>query len=186
MEEVELFLDDAKETMERALKHLNIELSKIRAGRASVQMLDGIQVEYYGVMSALNNVAAVSTPDACTIAVRPFEKKLITEIEKAIRNSNIGLNPSSDGETIRLNVPMLTEERRRDLVKKVRAEIETAKVNVRNIRQDTNNSIRKLVKEGVSEDDAKKGEERNQKITDGYISKIEQIFSQKEMDIMSV
>jgi len=186
MEEVELYLDDAKDTMERALKHLNIELSKIRAGKASVQMLDGIQVEYYGVMSALNNVAAVSAPDARTIAVRPFEKKTIGDIEKAIRNSNVGLNPSSDGETIRLNVPPLTEERRRDLVKKVRNEIETAKINVRNIRQDTNNAIRKLTKEGVAEDDVKKGEERIQKITDSYIAKVEQIFAQKEQDIMSV
>lgn len=186
MEEVELYLDDAKDTMERALKHLNIELSKIRAGKASVQMLDGIQVEYYGVMSALNNVAAVSAPDARTIAVRPFEKKTIGDIEKAIRNSNVGLNPSNDGETIRLNVPPLTEERRRDLVKKVRTEIETAKINVRNIRQDTNNSIRKLTKDGVAEDDVKKGEERIQKITDSYIAKVEQIFTQKEQDIMSV
>ena len=186
MEEVELYLDDAKDTMERALKHLNIELSKIRAGKASVQMLDGIQVEYYGVMSALNNVAAVSAPDARTIAVRPFEKKTIGDIEKAIRNSNVGLNPSNDGETIRLNVPPLTEERRRDLVKKVRTEIETAKINVRNIRQDTNNAIRKLTKDGVAEDDVKKGEERIQKITDSYIAKVEQIFTQKEQDIMSV
>ncbi|TAE39856.1 MAG: ribosome recycling factor [Runella slithyformis] len=186
MEEVELYLDDAKDTMERALKHLNIELSKIRAGRASAQMLDGIQVEYYGVMSSLSNVASVSAPDARTIAVKPFERKIIGDIEKAIRNSNVGLNPTNDGDTIRLNVPPLTEERRRDLVKKVRIEIETAKVNVRNIRQDSNNAIRKLTKEGVAEDDVKKGEERIQKITDSYITKVEQIFTQKEQDIMSV
>ena len=157
MEEIELFLDDAKDTMEKALKHLAIELTKIRAGKASPQMLDGIQVEYYGAMTPLNQVASVTTPDARTIAVKPFEKKLIGEVEKAIRNSNLGLSPSNDGELIRLNIPPLTEERRRDLVKKVKQEVEVAKVNVRNIRKDTNEDIRKLVKDGVSEDAVKVG-----------------------------
>ncbi|WP_128547863.1 ribosome recycling factor [Larkinella soli] len=186
MEEIELYLDDARETMEKALKHLNIELGKIRAGKASPSMLDGLQVEYYGMMSPINNVASVTTPDARTIAVKPFEKKLIGEIEKAIRNSNLGLAPTNDGELIRLNIPPLTEERRRDLVKKVKQEIEVAKVNVRNIRKDTNDGIRKLTKEGVSEDDVKKGEDRVQKLTDSYIAKIETIFTTKEQDIMSV
>ncbi len=186
MEEIELYLDDAKDTMERALKHLTIELVKIRAGKASAQMLDGIMIEYYGVMSPLGNVAGVSTPDARTIAVKPFDRKMIADVEKAIRNSNVGLAPMNDGETIRLSVPMLTEERRRDLVKRVKQEVETAKVNVRNIRQDVNASIRKLTKEGVSEDDVKKGEERAQKITDSYTAKIEGIFAAKEKDIMEV
>ena len=186
MEEIEMYLDDAKDTMERALKHLTIELVKIRAGKASVQMLDGIQLEYYGVMSPLGNVAGISTPDARTIAVKPFDRKMIGEVEKAIRNSNVGLAPMNDGETIRLSVPMLTEERRRDLVKRVKQEVETAKVNIRNIRQDAIASIRKLTKEGVSEDDVKKGEERTQKITDNYTVKIEAIFAAKEKDIMEV
>ncbi|GAA4402059.1 ribosome recycling factor [Nibrella viscosa] len=186
MEEIELYLDDAKDTMEKALKHLNIELAKIRAGKASTNMLDGIQVEYYGVPSPLNNVASVTTPDARTIAIKPFEKKIIGEIEKAIRNSNLGLSPTNDGEIIRLNIPPLTEERRRDLVKKVKQEIETAKVNVRNIRKDTNDGIRKLTKEGVSEDDVKKGEERVQKLTDNFIARIDEIFDAKEKDIMAV
>ncbi|GAB3947729.1 ribosome recycling factor [Spirosoma harenae] len=186
MEEIELFLDDAKDTMEKALKHLAIELTKIRAGKASPQMLDGIQVEYYGSLTPLNQVASVSTPDARTLAIKPFEKKLIGEVEKAIRNSNLGLSPSNDGELIRLNIPPLTEERRRDLVKKVKQEVETAKVNVRNIRKDTNEDIRKLVKDGVSEDAVKVGEERVQKLTDAFIARIDDTFVVKEKDILAV
>lgn len=186
MDEIEFYLDAAKETMDGAIKHLNIELTKIRAGKASPAMIEGVQVEYYGMMSPVHQVSSVTTPDARTIAIKPFEKKMIGEIEKAIRNANLGFNPSSDGEIIRISVPMLTEDRRRDLVKKVKQEIETAKVNVRNIRQDANNSIKKLKNEGVSEDAVKQGEERVQKLTDSYISKIDQIFAAKEADIMSV
>ncbi|GAB3982013.1 ribosome recycling factor [Spirosoma terrae] len=186
MEEIELFLDDAKDTMEKALKHLAIELTKIRAGKASAQMLDGIQVEYYGMLSPLNTVASINTPDARTIAIKPFEKKIIGEVEKAIRNSNLGLSPSNDGEIIRLSIPPLTEERRRDLVKKVKQEVEVAKVNVRNIRKDTNEDIRKLVKEGVAEDAVKQGEERVQKLTDAFIARVDDIFVAKEKDILSV
>ncbi len=186
MEEIELYLDDAKDTMEKALKHLAIELSKIRAGKASSAMLDGIMVDYYGSKSPLNNVASVNTSDARTIVVKPFEKKLIGEIEKAIRNSNIGLAPMNDGELIRLSVPPLTEERRRDLVKKVRQEIEVAKVNVRNIRKSSNEDIRKLTKEGVSEDMVKQGEERVQKLTDKFIARVDEAFVAKEKDIMEV
>lgn len=186
MEEIELFLDDAQDTMEKAIKHTQIELSKIRAGRASVAMLDGIQLDYYGSLTPLSGVASINTPDARTIAVKPFERKMIADVEKAIRNSNVGLNPQNDGETIRLNIPLLTEERRRDLVKKVKSEIEVGKVNIRNIRKDTNDALRKLTKEGVSEDAVKQGEDRVQKLTDGFISKIEQLFAAKETDIMSV
>ena len=186
MEEIELFLDDAQDTMEKALKHLSIELTKIRAGKASAQMLDGIQVEYYGAMTPLNQVASVNTPDARTIVVKPFEKKLIGEVEKAIRNSNVGLAPNNDGEQVRLNVPPLTEERRRDLLKKVKQEVETAKVNVRNIRKDTNDSIRKLEKEGVSEDAVKIGEERVQKLTDTFVARVDEVYEMKEKDILIV
>lgn len=186
MEEVEFYLEDAKDTMDRAIKHLTIELSKIRAGKASPSMVDGIQVEYYGVMSPLNNVASITTPDARTITIKPFEKKMIGEVEKAIRNSNIGLSPNNDGENIRLSIPMLTEERRRDLMKRVKQEIEVAKVNIRNIRQSTNADIRKLTKEGVSEDEVKIGEERVQKLTDSFIIKVDQVYAAKEQDIMSV
>jgi ribosome recycling factor len=186
MEEIELYLDDAKDTMEKALKHLSIELTKIRAGKASPQMLDGIQVEYYGVTTPLNQVASVTTPDARTLVVKPFERKLIGEVEKAIRNSNVGLAPNNDGEQIRLSVPPLTEERRRDLVKRVKQEVEVAKVNVRNIRKDTNDGIRKLTKDGVSEDAVKVGEERVQKLTDSFIARVDETFVAKEKDILSV
>lgn len=186
MEEIEFYLEEAKETMEGAIKHLVIELAKIRAGKASPQMLDGIRVDYYGSLSVLNNVASITTPDPRTIVIKPFERKLISDIERAIINSNIGLSPANDGEVIRLSIPPLTEERRKELAKRSKAEIETAKVNIRNIRQDANNSIRKLIKEGASEDLVKQGEERVQKITDGFIVRIDQIYQAKEKDIMEV
>ncbi|MBO9612495.1 MAG: ribosome recycling factor [Dyadobacter sp.] len=186
MEEIELYLDDAKDTMDGAIKHLIIELGKIRAGKASPQMLEGLQIEYYGSMTPIQNVATINTPDARTLAIKPFEKKIINDIEKAIRNSNLGFSPSNDGELIRISVPPLNEERRRELVKRAKNEIETAKINVRNIRQDANNSLRKLTKEGVSEDLVKSSEERVQKLTDSFVAKIEQIFSVKEREIMEV
>ncbi len=186
MEEIELVLDMAKDTMERALKHTQIELSKIRAGRASTQMLDGIMVEYYGIPTPINQVASVSTPDARTIAIKPFERKSIGDIERAIINSNIGLSPANDGEIIRLNIPPLTEERRRDLVKKAKNEIEVARVNIRKVRQESNEELRKIQKDGGAEDEVKKAEERVQKITDAYIQKAEQLFAEKEKDIMQV
>lgn len=186
MEEIELYLDDAKDTMEGAIKHLIIELGKIRAGKASPQMLEGLQIDYYGSMTPIQNVATINTPDARTLAIKPFEKKIINDIEKAIRNSNLGFSPSNDGELIRISVPPLNEERRRELVKRAKNEIETAKINIRNIRQDANNSLRKLTKEGVSEDLVKSSEERVQKLTDSFVAKIEQIFSVKEKEIMEV
>ncbi|PQA59448.1 ribosome recycling factor [Siphonobacter curvatus] len=186
MDEIEFYLEAAKETMEGAIKHLTIELSKIRAGKASPAMLEGVMVEYYGVPSPLQNVASVTTPDARTITVKPFEKKMVNDIDRAIRNANLGFSPANDGELLRISIPPLTEERRRDLVKRVKAEIETAKINIRNARQDANNSIKKLTKEGVSEDEVKQGEERVQKLTDQYIVKIDQVFTAKEIDIMSV
>lgn len=186
MEEIELYLEDAQQTMEGAIKHLLIELGKIRAGKATPQMLEGLQIEYYGSMTPIQNVATINTPDARTIAIRPFEKKIINDIEKAIRNGNLGFAPSNDGEMIRISVPPLNEERRRELVKRAKAEIETAKINVRNIRQDANNSLRKLTKEGVAEDMVKMSEDRVQKLTDTYVSKIDQILSLKEKEIMEV
>ncbi|MBO9640695.1 ribosome recycling factor [Siphonobacter aquaeclarae] len=186
MDEIEFYLDAAKETMDGAIKHLNIELSKIRAGKASPAMLEGVMVEYYGVPSPIQNVASITTPDARTITVKPFEKKMVNEIDRAIRNANLGFSPANDGEQLRITIPPLTEERRRDLVKRVKGEIETAKINIRNARQDANNSIKKLTKDGVSEDAVKQGEERVQKLTDSFVVKIDQIFGAKEADIMSV
>ncbi|MDQ1089408.1 MULTISPECIES: ribosome recycling factor [unclassified Siphonobacter] len=186
MDEIEFYLEAATETMEGAMKHLNIELSKIRAGKASPAMLEGVMVEYYGVPSPLQNVASITTPDARTITVKPFEKKMVNDIDRAIRNSNLGFSPANDGEVLRISIPPVTEERRRDLVKRVKAEIETAKVNIRNARQDANNSIKKLTKDGVAEDAVKEGEDRVQKLTDKYVAKIDQVFLAKEVDIMSV
>ena len=186
MEDIDLLLDMALDAMERAMKHTQIELTKIRAGKASTNMLDGIQVEYYGVMTPLAQVSSITTPDARTIQVKPFERKTIGDIERAIINSNVGLNPASDGETIRLNVPPLTEERRRDLVKKVKQEIEVAKVNIRKVRQETNDDLRKLKNDGASEDAIKVGEEKVQKLTNQFIDKSDQMFAAKETDIMQV
>ncbi len=186
MDEIEFYLEAAIETMEGAMKHLNIELSKIRAGKASPAMLEGVMVEYYGVPSPLHNVASITTPDARTISVKPFERKIVNDIDRAIRNANLGFSPANDGEVLRISIPPVTEERRRDLVKRVKAEIETAKVNIRNARQDANNSIKKLTKDGVAEDAVKEGEDRVQKLTDKYIAKIDQVFLAKEVDIMSV
>lgn len=186
MEEIELVLDMAKDSMERALKHTEIELSKIRAGKASPQMLDGIKVEYYGIPTPINQVASITTPEARLIAIKPFERKTISDIERAIINSNIGLNPANDGDTIRLNIPPLTEERRRDLVKRVKNEIEVARINIRKVRQESNEELRKLKNDGVSEDAIKTGEERVQKLTGSFIDRAEQLLASKEADIMSV
>ena len=143
-------------------------------------------IDYYGMPTPITGAASITTPDARTIAIKPFEKGIFGEIEKAIRNSNLGLNPMNDGELIRLSIPPMTEERRRDLVKRAKQEIEVAKINIRNARQDGNNSIKKLKGDGVAEDDIKFGEEKIQKMTDGFIAKIDQIFTEKEKDIMSV
>jgi ribosome recycling factor len=179
-------LDDARDHMNKAVEHVELELTKIRAGKASPQMLDGIQVDYYGNPTPLNQVANVNTPDARTIVVQPWEKNLIPAIEKAITDANLGINPQNDGQVIRLSVPPLTEERRKDLVKKVKSESEAGKVAVRNIRKDVNEKIKKLQKEGVSEDEVKVGEAEVQKLTDSYILKIDKHIEVKEKDIMTV
>jgi ribosome recycling factor len=138
------------------------------------------------MQTAISGAASITTPDARTIAIKPFEKGIFAEIEKAIRNSNLGLNPMNDGELIRLSIPPMTEERRRDLVKRVKQEIEVAKINIRNARQDGNNNIKKLKGDGVSDDAIKEAEDKIQKKTDAYITRIDQVFNEKEKDIMSV
>jgi len=179
-------LNDAKALMEKAIDHTDNELSKIRAGKASPAMLDGIAVDYYGTPTPLAQVGNVNTPDARTIVIQPWEKSLLPAIEKAIKDANLGVNPQNDGVIIRINVPPLTEERRRDLVKKVKAEVENGKVAIRNIRKDTNERIKKLKSEGVSEDEIKTGEADVQKLTDGYIVKVDKLAEAKEKDIMTV
>jgi ribosome recycling factor len=186
MEEIEMYLEEAREMMEKAIHHVNFSFSKIRAGKASPGMLDGIMVEYYGNATPLNQVSSVNTPDARTIVIKPWEKKIIPDIERAIINSDIGLNPQNDGELIRLNVPPLSEERRQQLVKQAKHEAEMGKVSIRNIRKDTNVHLKQLLKEHVSEDAVKRGEDEVQKLTDEYIVKIDEMLVKKEKDILTV
>ncbi|HEY0245569.1 MAG TPA: ribosome recycling factor [Mucilaginibacter sp.] len=179
-------ISDAKALMDKAIDHADNELNKIRAGKASPSMLDDVMVDYYGSPTPLSQVGSVNTPDARTIVVQPWEKSLLSAIEKAIMEANLGVNPQNDGVIIRINVPPLTEERRRDLVKKAKAEAETGKIAIRNIRKDANEKIRKLKTEGVSEDEMKTGEAEVQKLTDAYIVKVDQLSEAKEKDIMTV
>jgi len=177
---------DAKASMEKAIAHTDTELNKIRAGKASPAMLDDIVVEYYGTPTPLSQVGSVNTPDARTIVIQPWEKSLLNPIEKAIKEANLGVNPQNDGVIIRINVPPLTEERRRELVKKAKGEAENGKVAVRNIRKDANERIKKLKADGVSEDEIKTGEAEIQKLTDSFIVKVDQLADAKEKDIMTV
>ncbi len=184
MEEIEIYLETAEEMMEKAIDHTKNEFLKIRAGKAMPSMVDGIDVEYYGTMTPLNQVAGVTTPDARTISIKPWEKNMLQEIERAIINSNLGFNPQNDGEQIRINIPPLTEERRLQLMKQVKAEAENGKISIRNARKDTNDSLKKI--DGVSEDLIKDAEADVQKLTDSYSIKIDQLVEAKEKDIMTV
>jgi ribosome recycling factor len=184
MEELEMFLEDAREQMSRTLSHVSTELAKIRAGKASPSMLDGIMVSYYGAMSPLSQISSITTPEARTIFIKPWEKNLIQEIERAIMMANLGLTPQNDGQQVIINVPMLTEERRKQLVKQAHAEGESGKVSVRSIRKETNEQLKKV--KGVSEDDVKNAEEIVQKATDDHIFKIDALVKKKEGDIMTV
>jgi len=179
-------VNDAKALMDKAIMHADSELGKIRAGKANPSMLDDIFIDYYGTATPLSQIGSVNTPDARTIVVQPWEKNLLPLIEKAIKEANLGINPQNDGIIIRINVPPLTEERRRDLVKRAKGEAETGKVAVRNIRKDANEKIKKLKTEGVSEDEIKIGEAEVQKLTDAYIIKVDQLSDAKEKDIMTV
>lgn len=181
-----LQLDEATELMRKAISRTETELTKIRAGKAMPSMLDGIFVDYYGTMTPLAQVGNINTPDARTIVVQPWEKNLLSAIEKAIIDSNIGLNPQNDGNLIRLNIPVLTEERRRDLVKKVREESEKGRVAIRTIRKDANENIKKFKNDGLSEDEIKVGEAEVQKLTDRFIAKIDELTAAKETDIMTL
>lgn len=185
-EEIQMFLDEAKDTMNKAVEHTQKELAKIRAGKAMPNMLDGLMVNYYGVDTPIQQVASVNTPDARTLAIKPFERKLIQDIEKAIKDSDLGIMPQNDGEIIRLTVPPLTGERRTKLVKQVKQEGEAGKVSVRNIRKDINSSLKDLQKEGAPEDAVKRAEEKVQKLTDTFIAKIDEILVKKEEELMTV
>jgi ribosome recycling factor len=186
MEEVELYLEEAKSAMQKALAHTKNELTRIRAGKAMPTMLDGLNVDYYGAPTPIAQVASINTPDARTLVIKPWEKKMIAEIEKAIINSDLGVTPQNDGEIVRINLPMLTEDRRKALVKQVRNEAEQGKIAVRNARKDANEGIRKLTKEGVSEDDVKRGEDKVQALTDDYSKKMDELADAKEKEIMTI
>ena len=185
-EDIDLILDTTKESMENSLDHLNKELTKIRAGKANPSMLDGIMIDYYGAMTPLAQVANVGTLDARTITVQPWEKSTLEPIERAIINSNLGLNPQNNGEMIIINIPQLTEERRLALVKQAKAAVEDARVGIRNARREANDEVKSLQKDGLSEDRAKSIEEEVQKITDGFNAKADKIMEAKEADIMKV
>ncbi len=185
-EELELILDDANEQMGKTIEHLDYELGKIRAGKANPHVLDDIKVDYFGTPTPLNQVANVSVPDPRTIAIRPWEKSMISHIEKAIMAANLGLNPDNNGEMIRIMIPPLTEERRRDLAKMAKKTAEDAKVAVRNIRRDAIESLKKLKKDGLGEDLQKDKEAVIQKYHDTHIKKIDDLYAQKEKDIMTV
>ncbi len=185
-EEIQFILDSAKESMQSAIGHLETQLQKVRAGKASPMMLSTVKVDYYGSMTPLSQVANVNTIDARTITVQPWEKTMLQPIETAIINANLGLNPQNNGETIMINVPILTEERRRDLTKQAKAEGEHAKVGIRNARKDANDEVKKLNNEGLSDDMAKDAEASVQKLTDTYIAKIDTLIEAKEKDIMTI
>ena len=185
-EEINKIISDTEASMHKALNHLEAELTKIRAGKANPTMLDGIMADYYGNPTAINQIANISVLDARTISVQPWEKNMLQAIERAITMANIGINPQNDGNIIRLFLPPLTEERRKELVKKCNAEGEHAKVAIRNIRRDGIEGIKKLQKDGLSEDISKDAEKEIQDLTDKYISLIEKHLEAKEKEIMAV
>lgn len=179
-------LDSANEKMQKAIEHLQEALLAIRAGKASQNLLNGIMVDYYGNPTPISQVASVNVPDARTVLIQPWEKGMIPAIEKAIINSNIGMTPSNNGEHIRLTVPPLTEERRKDLVKQIKSDAETARVGLRNVRRDAVEAFKKAQKDGMPEDMAKDGENDVQKLTDKFSKKVDEIIAEKEKEIMTV
>ena len=186
MTDIQAIKERAEEKMEDAIVFLDEELARIRAGKANPKILDGVKVTYYGSLVPLSNVSSISTPDAKTMVITPWEKPMIKEIERAIINSNIGMTPENNGEIIRLNIPPLTEERRKNLAKQAKQEAENAKISVRNARRDAIELLKKSIKDGVSEDVEKDAEIDMQKTHDRYIKKVDDLFVAKEKEIMTV
>ncbi|MBO4499614.1 MAG: ribosome recycling factor [Bacteroidaceae bacterium] len=186
MIDVNKCLNDAEEMMELAIMHLSEEYAHIRAGKANIRILDDVRVDSYGSRVPLNNVAALTTPDARTIAIRPWDRNQLKAIEKAIIDSAVGIMPTNNGEIIRLAIPPLTEERRKDLVKQCSKENESAKISIRNARRDAIDQLKKAQKEGLAEDAEKDAEARLQKLHDKYIKKADETFTEKEKEIMTV
>ncbi|MBN1199622.1 MAG: ribosome recycling factor [Bacteroidales bacterium] len=185
-EETEFTLEEAREGMQLAVTHLEKEFQKIRAGKASPMMLEGVRIDYYGEMTPIEQTANISTPDARQIIVQPWDKSVLGLIEKAIMAANLGFNPKNEGEILRIVVPPLTEERRRDLVKKAKMEAENAKISIRNIRRSANDTAKNLKKDGTPEDEVTRLENEIQKITDEFISEVDKFLEAKEKDIMTV
>ncbi|MDR1357151.1 MAG: ribosome recycling factor [Tannerellaceae bacterium] len=186
MTDTKQFVNAAEEKMANAIDHLDEQLAHIRAGKANAKILDGVRVSYYGSLTPLSSVATVTTPDAKTILITPWEKSLIKEIEKAIINSEVGITPENNGEVVRLGIPPLTEERRRTLAKQSKHEAENAKISVRNARRDAIELLKKSVKDGMPEDVEKDAEADVQKIHDRYIKKVDELYAAKEKEIMTV
>ena len=185
-EQIELCMEMAKEQMQKAIGHLEKEFQRLRTGKANPAILDGIRVDAYGVSTPLAQVANINTPDARLIIVQPWDRSMIPAIEREILNANLGFTPQNNGEFIRIQIPALTEERRRDLVKQAKTEAENAKVGVRNGRRDAMNESKNMKKDGIPEDTVKKFEDDLQKLTDDYVKKVDQLLEQKEKDIMTV
>ena len=186
MQDIKPILTAADENMEAAILFLDETLAHIRAGKASTRILDGVKVDYYGSLVPISNVATVTTPDARTIAVQPWEKNMLQAIERAIQNSDVGITPMNNGEIIRLGIPPLTEERRKQLTKQCRGEGEDAKISIRNSRRDAIDQLKKMQKEGLPEDMEKDAEAEAQKIHDKYIKKVDEMLAAKEKEIMTV
>ena len=185
-EELKLYMVEAKEQLQNALTHLENELAKIRAGKANPKILNDVLVDYYGSPTPLSQIANITAPDPRTIAVQPWEKNMLGPIQKAIMNANLGFNPDNNGEIVRIAVPPLTAERRKELAKQSKGIGETAKVSIRNARRDAIDEFKKMVKNGLPEDAAKDAETEMQKMTDNYNKKIDEILAQKEKDIMTI
>ncbi len=186
IEELGMIYDEFKSSNNKTLNHFESELGKIRAGKASPAMLGSVMIDYYGSMTPINQVANINTSDARTITVQPWEKALLAEIAKGIINANLGLNPQNNGEQLIISVPPLTEERRRELVKRAKAESETAKIGIRTNRKDALDFLKDLKTEGLSEDQNKDAEDEIQKITNGFVKKIDELLEIKEKDIMTI
>ena len=185
-EEVNLCLEDAEDNMKDGLVHLEQEFQKIRAGKATPAMLDSVTVDFYGTKTPIAQTANINTPDPRQIIVQPWDKSMLKEIEKAILAANLGFNPTNEGEVLRIHVPAITEERRKNLVKQAKAESEKSKVGIRNSRRLANDFIKQLEKDGLPEDESKRSQDKIQELTNGYIDKVDKLFDIKEKDIMTV
>jgi ribosome recycling factor len=186
MIDINKLINDTRAHMQKSIEHLEVELGKVRAGRANPSMLEGVHVDYYGSSMPLNQVSNISVTDARTLTIQPWEKAMVSPIEKAILAANLGFNPQNDGVVIRINVPALTEERRKELVKKAKAEAEHAKVAIRSSRRDSNEKLKNEIKQHVAEDLIKDAEDKIQKMTDQFIVTVDKHLEQKEKEIMTV